>query len=68
MTDTIAETVDLLYNLDQEKLTIDQQIAFASALAALAQAERLDRIDERLRAIHQVLHTWVLRATVDGGR
>jgi hypothetical protein len=66
--DTIAETVDLLYTIDQEKLTLDQQIALGSALAALAQAERLDQINERLRGIHQVLNSWALKATVDGGR
>jgi hypothetical protein len=60
--DTIAETVDLLYNIDQDHLTLDQQIALGSALAALAQAERLELINERLRVIHQVLNTWAVRA------
>ena len=68
MADTIAETVDLLYTIDQEKLTPDQQIALGLALATLAQAERLEQINERLRSIHQVLHSWALKATVDGGR
>ncbi|MCM0675256.1 hypothetical protein NCC78_11245 [Micromonospora phytophila] len=68
MADTIAETVDLLYTIDQENLTPDQQIALGSALATLAQAERLEQINERLRGIHQVLTAWALKATVDGGR
>ncbi|GGM21762.1 MULTISPECIES: hypothetical protein [Micromonospora] len=68
MADTIAETVDLLYTINQEHLTPDQQIALGSALAALAQAERLDQISERLRSIHQVLNTLVMRVPVDGGR
>ncbi|MEU7972279.1 hypothetical protein ACIBEF_07945 [Micromonospora sp. NPDC050795] len=62
MADTIAETVDLLYTIDQDNLTLDQQIALGSALAALAQAERLEQINERLRGIHQVLNTAALRA------
>ncbi|MET8039539.1 hypothetical protein C7C45_19355 [Micromonospora arborensis] len=68
MADTIAETVDLLYSIDQDQLTLDQQIALGSALANLAQAERLEQINERLRVIHQVLNTWALRAatTTDG--
>ncbi|MFI7590484.1 hypothetical protein [Micromonospora sp. NPDC049359] len=66
MADTIAETVDLLYTIDQEHLTLDQQITLGAALAALAQAERLEQINERLRGIHQVLNTWSLRSTVDG--
>ncbi|MEU4565734.1 hypothetical protein [Micromonospora sp. NPDC023956] len=65
MADTISETVDLLYTVDQENLTRDQQIALGAALAQLAQAERLDQINERLRAIHQLLNTWVLRAPND---
>ncbi|MEV0726873.1 hypothetical protein AB0I37_29385 [Micromonospora purpureochromogenes] len=68
MADTIAETVDLLYTIDQEKLTLDQQIALGAALASLAQAERLEQINERLRGIHQVLNAWALKATVEGGR
>ncbi|WP_229398707.1 hypothetical protein [Micromonospora okii] len=68
MADTIAETVDLLYTIDQEKLTPDQQIALGNALAALAQAERLDQINERLRSIQRVLDSWALKATADGGR
>ncbi|MDG4778706.1 hypothetical protein [Micromonospora sp. WMMD961] len=68
MADTIAETVDLLYTIDQDHLTLDQQIALGSAMAALAQAERLEQINERLRVIHQVLNTWAVRAatTPDG--
>ncbi|AXO32762.1 hypothetical protein ACGF5H_01495 [Micromonospora chalcea] len=68
MADTIAETVELLYTIDQENLTPDQQIALGTALATLAQAERLEQINERLRGIHQVLNTWAMKATVDGGR
>jgi hypothetical protein len=64
--DTIAETVDLLYSIDQENLTPDQQIALGTALASLAQAERLDQINERLRGIHQVLNAWAMKAAVDG--
>ncbi|QGN45803.1 hypothetical protein ACN26Y_05620 [Micromonospora sp. WMMD558] len=66
MADTIAETVDLLYTIDQDNLTPDQQIALGTALATLAQAERLDQINERLHAIHQILQTWALRTTADG--
>ncbi|MCO1615854.1 MULTISPECIES: hypothetical protein [Micromonospora] len=68
MADTIAETVDLLYTIDQENLTPDQQIALGTAMATLAQAERLEQINERLRGIHQVLNSWAMKATVDGGR
>ncbi|SCG63560.1 hypothetical protein [Micromonospora coxensis] len=68
MADTIAETVDLLYTIDQDKLTPDQQIALGSALATLAQAERLEQINERLRSIHQVLNTWAMKSTLEGGR
>ncbi|RIV36984.1 hypothetical protein [Micromonospora radicis] len=68
MADTIAETVDLLYTIDQEKLSIDQQIALGTALATLAQAERLDQINERLRSIQQLLTNWSHRSTVDGVR
>ncbi|MEV4479717.1 hypothetical protein AB0K04_24535 [Micromonospora coxensis] len=68
MADTIAETVDLLYTIDQDNLTPDQQIALGSALATLAQAERLDQINERLRSIHQVLNTWAMKSTIEGGR
>lgn len=53
MADTIAETVELLYTIDQENLTPDQQIALGTAMATLAQAERLEQINERLRGIHQ---------------
>ncbi|MBX7269448.1 hypothetical protein KIF24_27845 [Micromonospora sp. Llam7] len=68
MADTIAETVDLLYTIDQEKLDIDQLIALGAALATLAQAERLDQINERLRSIHQLLTTVAHRSAVDGTR
>ncbi|MFI9641345.1 hypothetical protein ACIG87_14990 [Micromonospora sp. NPDC051925] len=68
MADTIAETVDLLYTIDQDNLTPDQLIALGAALASLAQAERLDQINERLRGIHQVLNAWALKAAVEGGR
>ena len=68
MADTIAETVELLYTIDQENLTPDQQIALGTALATLAQAERLEQINELLRGIHQVLNSWAMKATVDGGR
>ncbi|MET7467247.1 hypothetical protein ACFYON_04780 [Micromonospora sp. NPDC005686] len=68
MADTIAETVELLYTIDQEHLTPDQQIALGTAMATLAQAERLEQINERLRGIHQVLNTWAMKATLDGGR
>ncbi|BCJ58983.1 hypothetical protein [Micromonospora endophytica] len=68
MADTIAETVDLLYTIDQEKLSTDQQIALGTALATLAQAERLDQINERLRTIQQLLTNWAHRSTVDGVR
>ncbi|AEB42389.1 MULTISPECIES: hypothetical protein [Micromonospora] len=68
MADTIAETVDLLYTIDQEKLSVDQQIALSTALATLAQAERLDQINERLRSIQQLLTNATHRSTVDGIR
>ncbi|MEV6694519.1 hypothetical protein AB0M35_23905 [Micromonospora sp. NPDC051196] len=68
MADTIAETVDLLYTIDQEKLSVDQQIALSTALATLAQAERLDQINERLRTIQQLLTNVTHRSTVDGIR
>ncbi|WP_018788797.1 hypothetical protein [Micromonospora sp. CNB394] len=66
MADTIAETVELLYTIDQESLTADQQIALGTAMATLAQAERLEQINERLRGIHQVLNSWAMKVTVDG--
>ncbi|GAB3852511.1 hypothetical protein ACFFMR_30130 [Micromonospora andamanensis] len=68
MADTIAETVDLLYTIDQEQLDINQQIALGTALATLAQAERLDQINERLRTIQQLLTTMTHRAAADGIR
>lgn len=66
MADTIAETVDLLYSISQDELTVDQQIALAHAHAALAQAERLDQINQRLYTIQQLLNNWVHRMTADG--
>ncbi|MFG2064804.1 hypothetical protein ACGFIK_25690 [Micromonospora sp. NPDC048871] len=68
MADTIAETVDLLYTIDQEQLSVDQQIALSTALATLAQAERLDQINERLRTIQQLLTNVTHRSTADGIR
>ncbi|MEU6020980.1 hypothetical protein [Micromonospora sp. NPDC047134] len=68
MADTIAETVDLLYTIDQEQLSVDQQIALSTALATLAQAERLDQINERLRTIQQLLTNMTHRSTADGIR
>ncbi|MDG4833845.1 hypothetical protein O7627_31720 [Solwaraspora sp. WMMD1047] len=67
MADTIAETVDLLYTINQENLTVDQQIALSHAYAALAQAERLEMIQERLYSMHQLLNGLVQRAAVDPG-
>jgi hypothetical protein len=64
--DTIAETVELLYLIDPEHLTVDQRISLAHAYAALAQAERLDQIHERLHGIHQILSNWVVKAAVEG--
>ncbi|GHJ57064.1 hypothetical protein Nm8I071_63710 [Nonomuraea sp. TT08I-71] len=43
MADTIAETVDLLYTIDQENLTPDQQIALGAALAGLARRNAWSR-------------------------
>lgn len=63
--DTIAETVDLLYTINQEHLTVDQQIALSHAYAALAQAERLDLIHQRLYSIHQLLNSGMLRAATE---
>ncbi|SCL24620.1 hypothetical protein GA0070616_2950 [Micromonospora nigra] len=68
MADTIAEAVDLLYMIDQENLTPDQQIALGTALATLAQAERLDQINERLLGIQHLISGWAHRAAVDGVR
>ena len=67
MADTIAETVELLYTIDQAHLTVDQQIALSQAYAALAQAERLDQIYQMLHSIHQVLNSWVVRRATEGG-
>ncbi|BCB86431.1 hypothetical protein [Phytohabitans suffuscus] len=62
MANTIAETIELLYGINQETLTIDQQIALAQAYAAFAQAERLEMINQRLYSIHQTLNGIALRA------
>jgi hypothetical protein len=53
---TIAETIEILYAINQENLNVDQQIALAQAYAAFAQAERLEMINQRLYSIHQVLN------------
>ncbi|MFI6763353.1 hypothetical protein ACIBF5_29890 [Micromonospora sp. NPDC050417] len=66
MADTIAETVDLLYGVDQENLTVEQQISLGQAYAALAQAEQLHRLNEQLHSIHQILSASALRAAADG--
>jgi hypothetical protein len=70
MADTIAETVEILYSIDPQHLTVDQQIALSQAYAALAQAERLDQINQTLQHIHQMLTTWTVRSsrTASGGR
>jgi len=52
---TMSDTVELVYSIDPDTLTVDQQIALAHAYAALAQAERLDWIYQRLDKIHQLL-------------
>nr|MDT0660108.1 hypothetical protein [Micromonospora sp. DSM 115978] len=67
MADTIAETVDLLYTISQENLTVDQQIALSHAYAALAQAERLEMIHERLYTMQQLLNNWIQRSATDPG-
>ncbi|MFK3981518.1 hypothetical protein ACI2K4_14215 [Micromonospora sp. NPDC050397] len=67
MADTIAETVDLLYGVNQETLTVEQQISLGQAYATLAQAEQLHRLNEQLHGIHQILSASALRAAVDGG-
>ena len=56
MANTIAETIEILYGINQETLTTDQQIALAQAYATFAQAERLEMINQRLYGIHQVLN------------
>ncbi|MGW4462866.1 hypothetical protein [Micromonospora sp. NBC_01796] len=66
MADTIAETVDLLYGVDQDNLTVDQQISLSQAYATLAQAEQLHRMNEHLHGIHQILSASALRAATDG--
>jgi hypothetical protein len=52
---TMSDTVELVYSIDPDTLTVDQQIALAQAYAALAQAERLDWIYQRLDKMHQLL-------------
>ena len=69
MADTIAETVDLLYTIDQDNSPSTSRSRSGPHWPALAQAERLEQINERLRGIHQVLNTWALRAaTAADGR
>jgi hypothetical protein len=58
---TIAETIEILYGINQETLTTDQQIALAQAYASFAQAERLEMINQRLYSIHQVLNGLAVR-------
>jgi hypothetical protein len=53
---TIAETIEILYGINQESLNVDQQIALAQAYATFAQAERLEMINQRLYSIHQILN------------
>ncbi|MFY1697348.1 MULTISPECIES: hypothetical protein [unclassified Solwaraspora] len=67
MADTVTETVELLYSIDQQNLTVDQQIALAQAYASLAQAERLELIQQRLYNIHQVISRWAMHATTADG-
>ena len=57
----MPDTVELLYSLHPDTLTVDQQIALAQAYAALAQAERLDWIYQRLDKMHQLLVTMNVR-------
>jgi hypothetical protein len=58
---TIGETIEILYAINQETLTTDQQIALAQAYATFAQAERLEMINQRLYSIHQILNGLALR-------
>ncbi|MFY1635668.1 hypothetical protein ACN27F_20740 [Solwaraspora sp. WMMB335] len=67
MADTVTDTVELLYAIDQQNLTVDQQIALAQAYAALAQAERLELIQQRLYSIHQVVSRMALHAAPADG-
>ncbi|MFV2012429.1 MULTISPECIES: hypothetical protein [unclassified Micromonospora] len=67
MADTVADTVELLYSIDPQNLTVDQQIALAQGYAALAQAERLELIQQRLYNIHQVITRWAMHATTADG-
>ncbi|MDR7279663.1 hypothetical protein [Catenuloplanes atrovinosus] len=57
MANTMSDAVELVYSIDPDTLTVDQQIALAHAYAALTQAERLDWIFQRLDKIHQLLVT-----------
>lgn len=61
MANTIAETIEILYGINQEDLNVDQQIALAQAYATFAQAERLEQINQRLYSIQQVLNSIALR-------
>lgn len=65
MANTIAETIEILYGINQETLTTDLQIALAQAYATFAQAERLEMINQRLYSIHQVLNGLALRVTTN---
>jgi hypothetical protein len=60
---TIAETIEILYAINQENLNVDQQIALAQAYATFAQAERLELINQRLYTIHQILTALSHRVT-----
>lgn len=55
MPNTITDTVEVLYSIDPENLTVDQQIALAQAYGTLAQAERLDWIFQRLDKMCQLM-------------
>ncbi|MFV2019150.1 hypothetical protein [Micromonospora sp. LOL_023] len=66
MADTVTDTVEMLYSIDQQNLTVDQQIALAQAYASLAQAERLELIQQRLYSIQQVISRWAMHAAADG--
>ncbi|SDZ35494.1 hypothetical protein SAMN05444365_11131 [Micromonospora pattaloongensis] len=61
MADTLADAVELLYTVNPEQLTAEQQIALAQAYAALAQAERLDQISQQLHTVHQLIQSMLAR-------
>ena len=63
MANTIAETIEILYGINQETLTTDQQIALALAYAAFAQAERLAMINQRRYSLPQILNGLAVRVT-----